>query len=309
MNKLGALMVLVASALSTTAARADEQAVERQVAADSNGGVTIDNVAGSISVSGWDRPQVAVHADLGSRDLKLTVDSESGQTHVRIEQERHPLSDGTFNLFAETVGQARVRVQVPRDSHLSVTAVSAGIRSTGVAGPQHLQAVSGNIDAEVFAAPVDVHTVNGNIQLLGDRQASHISAGTVSGNVQIGQGAGDVQATSISGNLRLVINPAGSLHLRTTSGDIHIDGALSPKAALDMNTISGRIDLRAAAPQGLTYDINSFSGDIDDCFGQSAEHVSRYGPGSRLSGTRGDGAASVRIRTLSGDVSLCDRAP
>jgi DUF4097 and DUF4098 domain-containing protein YvlB len=249
-----------------------------------------------------------VHADLGTRDLQLTVSSESGQTHVRIERYREH-SDNLFNLFAETVGQASLRVQVPRGSQLSATAVSADIRSTGVAGAQHLQAVSGNIDADVFAAPVDVHTVDGNIRLLGDGQASHISADSVSGDVRVGQGAGDVQASSISGNLQLTLKPAGAVHLRTNSGDIRLDGALAPKAKLDMNTVSGRIDLHAAAPDGLGYDVNSFAGDIGDCFGQQAGHVSRYAPGRRLSGTHGNGAASVRIQTLNGDVSFCDRAP
>lgn len=308
MNRQAALIMLVAGALAATAAKADDYPVDRQVSADPNGEVSIDNVAGSISVSGWDQPQVAVHADLGARDLQLTVSSESGQTHVRIEGYRHH-ADSLFNLFQETIGQARVRVRVPRGSRLSVTAVSADIRSTGVAGAQHLQAVSGDIDAEVFAAPVDVRTVNGEIRLLGNRQVSHISAGSVSGDVEVGRSAGDVQATSISGNLQLALEPAGAVHLRTTSGDIRLDGALASNAMLNMNTVSGRIDLHAAAPEGLTYDVNSFSGDISDCFGQQAGQVSRYAPGSHLSGSHGNGAASVRIQTLSGDVSLCDRAP
>lgn len=306
MNRHSALIVLVVAALAATVARADDHSVERQVSADPNGQVSIDNVAGSIIVSGWDQPQVAVHADLGARDLQLSVDSGSGQTHVRIEYRHH--SDGPTNLFLETVGQARVRVQVPRGSQLSVTAVSANIRSTGVTGAQHLQSVSGNVDADVYAAPVDVHTVNGNIRLLGDGQMSHISAASVSGDVYVGRSAGDVQATSISGKLQLALEPAGAVHLRTTSGDIRLSGALAPQAMLDMNTVSGRIDLQAVAPEGLSYDVSSFAGELGDCFGQQPTQVSRYAPGHRLSGTHGNGAASVRIQTLNGNVSLCDKA-
>jgi DUF4097 and DUF4098 domain-containing protein YvlB len=308
MNKYSALIMLVAGALAATAASADERSVERQVTADVNGEVSIDNVAGSIIVSAWDRPQVAVHAELGADALQLSVSSEPGHTHVRIDgYTDHP--GNLVHLFAEVGGEAQLRVQVPRGSQLTVTGVSADIRSTGVAGAQHLQAVSGKIEADVFAAPVEVRTVNGDIRLLGDGHAGQINAASVSGSVHLGQGAGDVQARSISGNLQLAINPAGTVQLRTTSGNIRIDGALAPKAHLDMNTVSGHIDLQTAAPGGLTYDVNSFSGDIGDCFGQQAEHISRYGPGSRLAGTRGDGTASLRIRTLSGDVSLCDRAP
>jgi hypothetical protein len=304
----GALMALAAGIVAATAARADDRSVERQVSAGPNGEVFIDNVAGSVVVSGWDRQQVAARAELGADALRLSVSTEGNQTHIRIEGYAGR-ADNLIHLFEGVDGQARLTVQVPRGSQLSITGVSADIRSTGVAGAQHLQAVSGDIHADVFAAPVDVHTVNGDIRLSGNGQASHITAASVSGNVRVGQGAGDVQATSISGDLQLTLKPAGSVRLRTTSGDITIDGALAPNAMLDMNTVSGRIDLQAAAPAGLTYDVNSFSGDIRDCFGQQAEHVSQYTPGTRLSGRRGSGEASLRIRTLSGDVSICDRAP
>jgi hypothetical protein len=35
--------------------------------------------------------------------------------------------------------------------------------------------------------------------------------------------------------------------------------------------------------------------------------VSKYGPGSRLQTTRGQGAARIRVRSTSGDVNLCDK--
>jgi len=318
MNRYAGLVVLMAGALAalatataattSTAAIANERSVQRQVSADPNGEVSIDNVAGSIIVSAWDRPQVAVHAELGADTLELSVSSDPGHTQVRIDgYQGHP--GNLAHLFGEARAKAQLRVQVPRASRLSVTSVSADIRSTGVSGPQHLQAVSGRIEADVFAAPVEARTVSGDIRLLGDGQAAQIGATSVSGDVRLGKGAGDVQATSISGKLQLEVNPAANLTLRTTSGDMRIEGALTPKAKLNMNTISGHVDLQAAAPGGLSYDVNSFSGNIDDCFGQQAEHASSYGPATRLTGTRGGGAASLRIRTLSGDVSFCDRAP
>jgi hypothetical protein len=60
-----------------------------------------------------------------------------------------------------------------------------------------------------------------------------------------------------------------------------------------------------SAPAGNSYEVKTFSGDIHDCFGQDPDK-SEYGPGSRLNGTRGGGAGHIRIKSLSGDVSLCD---
>jgi hypothetical protein len=61
-----------------------------------------------------------------------------------------------------------------------------------------------------------------------------------------------------------------------------------------------------SAAAGYAYEASSFSGDIDDCFGQRADK-SEYGPGSRLNGTRGTGDGHIRVKSLSGTVSLCDR--
>jgi hypothetical protein len=35
--------------------------------------------------------------------------------------------------------------------------------------------------------------------------------------------------------------------------------------------------------------------------------VSKYGPGKRLAGTSKDSGARVRVKTMSGDVELCDK--
>jgi hypothetical protein len=45
--------------------------------------------------------------------------------------------------------------------------------------------------------------------------------------------------------------------------------------------------------------------------GEAAERVSKYAPGRRLNGTRGKpgtGEAKVRLKTMSGDVELCDKS-
>ncbi len=50
-----------------------------------------------------------------------------------------------------------------------------------------------------------------------------------------------------------------------------------------------------------------FSGDISDCFDAKAERTGKYMPGSTLQGTRGEGAGHVHLKTMSGDIQLCDR--
>jgi len=64
--------------------------------------------------------------------------------------------------------------------------------------------------------------------------------------------------------------------------------------------------VRASAEAGYSYEARSVSGDITNCF--AAQPVERHhGSGHTLEGTRGEGAGHVRLKTLSGEIQLCDR--
>ena len=322
-----ALLAALGAPAAAQVRAAGERTVERQISADPRGEVIINDVAGSIDVSAWDRPQVAVTADLHGEDLGLEVSREGGRTRVRV------TGYGTgrlcfglcsrsggfpFSLFGGAGGeQAYLTVHVPRMSSLEVAAVSAGVQVTGILGAQRLQSVSGEVRDELAAADVDVRTVSGDILLHGNGNGNgngggngsgaHVTARSVSGNVTLTSGGGDLQAASISGSLQVSLDPVQSVRLRTTSGDIGLTGTLAPGASVQGETIGGRVSIRARASDGFAYDISSFTGRIEDCFGQSPERDSQYGPGARMSGTRGAGDGVVHIKTLSGDVSLCDR--
>ena len=97
--------------------------------------------------------------------------------------------------------------------------------------------------------------------------------------------------------------------MRTISGDVVFRGSLAKDSDVDTQTVSGDVKFFAKPETAYEYEVTTFSGDIDNCFGAKSEKTSRYGPGERLSGSRGDGngGGHVRIKTMSGDVTLCDR--
>jgi hypothetical protein len=87
-----------------------------------------------------------------------------------------------------------------------------------------------------------------------------------------------------------------------------IQGALANSADVDAQSVSGEIRLHAAPEGGYEYEVSTFSGSIRDCFNQEAERTSRYGPGERLNGRRGNGGGHVRLKTMSGSIDLCDKS-
>jgi Putative adhesin len=289
-----ALIVLLASA----AAAATDKSFERTVAAQPKGVVDISNVAGSIEVSGWDRQEVSVRAELGEDVERVDVSSEGDHTTIKVVLPQH--GGGRH-------GEARLHVQIPKDSELDLSAVSADVEARGIQGVQHLSTVSGDLSSELAGADVEAKSVSGDIKLKGHGQPARLRVTTVSGDVHLEHGAGDLESSSVSGSLGISLDSARSVRVRSTSGDLRFEGKLTKDATFEATSVSGELNVRAAPAGGFAYEISSFSGDISNCFGAKAQRDSEYGPGSKLTGTRGDGAGHIRLKTMSGDISLCDR--
>ena len=241
---LPAAVALIASA--TLWAGDSPGTFEREVPAPARGVVQISSTNGTVDVSAWDRAAVSVKAELAADVDRVEVTSSGDHTVVRVIQ-RHSGMSFSNSGHEET----HLRVQVPKDSEVDVSTVSANANSTGVLGAQRLKSVSGDITAE--------------------------------------------------------LDPAHSVRLRSTSGDIRFEGRLTRGADFDGQTVSGDLKVRAGFEDGLTFEAASVTGDISDCFNAEAERASEYGPGHKLNGTRGGGSAHVRLKTMSGEIDLCDR--
>jgi DUF4097 and DUF4098 domain-containing protein YvlB len=266
------------------------------VPAEARGVVDISNVSGGIDVTGWDRPQVSVRAELGESVERVDVNSDHGRTTIKVVLPHH----------SERDGDAHLHVQVPKDSELTVSAVSADVTTAGVTGAQRLNTVSGDITAELAGSDLELKSVSGDVKLKGHGQPARLHMSTVSGDVHLEHGAGDLEAGTVSGTLVVSLDSARSVRTRTTSGDVRFEGKLARGADFDATSVSGDLNVRASAEGGYAYEISTFSGDISNCFNATpSEHG--HMPGHTLQGTRGDGAGHMRLKTMSGDVQLCDR--
>ena len=288
---------LVALLMSAAAGASSDRAFDRQVAAQPHGVVDISNVSGSIEVTGWDRPEVSVHAELGDGVERIDVNSEGSRTAIKVVLPGH----------SGHGGETRLRVQVPRDSEVDISAVSADVTSAGVLGVQRLNAVSGEVSAELAGSDLELKTVSGDVRLKGHGQPARLHVSTVSGDIHLEHGAGDLEAGSVSGTVVVSLDSARSVRARTTSGDLRFQGRLTRGADFDASTVSGDLDVRASAEGGYAYEVRTFSGDIRDCFDAHPEHNGSLVPGKTLQGTRGEGAGHVHLKTMSGDIQLCDR--
>jgi DUF4097 and DUF4098 domain-containing protein YvlB len=292
-------MVAAMAVVVGTAAHAGERRFEQQVAAEPKGIVEISNVSGRVELEGWDQNQVSVSADLSSDSEKVDVTSDHGRVSITVRLPGFSWGGGGVNL----------KVKVPRGSEVDVTAVSADVTSRGLMGAQRLKSVSGSIKADIGQADIEAKTVSGEIVLRGQGgKPAELHLTSISGSIRLDHGAGDVEANTTSGELNVQLDTARSVRMRTISGDVSFRGKLTKDADVDTQTVSGGVRLHADSDSGFEYDVTTFSGDIKNCFNAKSERTSRYGPGERLSGSLGKGSAHVRLKTMSGDIDLCDKS-
>jgi DUF4097 and DUF4098 domain-containing protein YvlB len=98
-------------------------------------------------------------------------------------------------------GEAHLVVHVPAKSMVSASLVSADFKVSGLTGDVKLQGVSGNVSGD-SGGDVRASTVSGDVRLTA-HAAKTIEIKTISGDIQLMGGGGDVDITTVSGSATL----------------------------------------------------------------------------------------------------------
>jgi DUF4097 and DUF4098 domain-containing protein YvlB len=272
-------------------ARNDGSAVNGQHALNADGDITIENIAGSIVVTGWDKNQVSYTGELG--DGILGVDMNGDDTHLDLKVR---YAGKIWNS-----GGADLHLKVPAGAHVHVTSTSADITASGLQAPVELKSVSGDLHAAGIRGGLDAATTSGDISI--DAAVGDVDAHSVSGDLRLTAPQGKVSLRSVSGELEITGGTLTGLQAQTVSGDLRLhDTALGKSAIVSAQSTSGDVHLKLAAGAGYTAHLKSFSGDIiARCASGNGQES-----GDRKSRTWvcGDGSASLDITSFSGDVTV-----
>ena len=288
-------ILLAASLAVLLAEAAAAERVDRRIDAAEDAIVTIQNTAGSVEIRGWSREEVEVKGDLG-RDVEELVLERDGK-EVRIEVRASHGNNVRIGSDLE--------IRVPQGSSVNVTGVSSDVAIADVRGDLRLSSVSGDIDAEGSEGDIEIETVSGDVEATGRGQEGNHRFNTVSGDIDVQNISGDISMGSVSGDLVLVDGKFERVKLNTTSADVVFHAALVGSGRLDIETINGDLDINFSDEVSARFDIETFNGEIRNCFGPEPVRTSRYTPGSELKFTEGGGESRVTIRTLNGDLHLC----
>lgn len=242
---------------------------------------------------------VEVHVRLVGGDV--SVGATSGPTRLEAEcvagePVRVELSDGVLIIEQRqdepsswlSRGRRRcealVGVTVPPDVPVDVKTVSAPVVAAALAGDVDIRTVSGEITCSYLTGSVSVTTVSGEVDV--DAVSGRFHAGTVSGDVTVSAGCvSDFATKTVSGEitLDLDVKPDGTYHMTTVSGDVAVRVSDDASVSLDATTLSGVL-----------------AANVDLTGGSTSKR--------KIRGRLGDGEATMRVHTLSGDFVLLSQA-
>lgn len=191
--------------------------------------------------------------------------------------------------------ELRFKVMLPPDVAVAVDTSSGAVAVRQRTGATVVQTSSGAIEVGPVTGHVDLRTSSGSVR------ASEVSGSatvtTSSGKIELVRIGGDVRATSTSGAIS--ITEAGAkVSAQATSGAVRLTTS-QVAGSYDLGSVSSSVRLEIPASAGVTVDARSSSGTV------SGPRWLTIGEGRNSgTGTQGDGAHRVSIRTSSGSISV-----
>jgi DUF4097 and DUF4098 domain-containing protein YvlB len=276
---------LCLSALASAAAA--DTPINRTLPLDADGDVEISNIAGDVTVTGWDRAEVAVEGRLGPGVERLEVEGDRRRVVIKVIPSR------------KRGGEAFLVVKIPKGASLEAGTVSAPIAVSGVSGSLEAASVSGDLIIGEGLRDIRSETVSGSIEIGSCR--GFVRASSVSGTIDIAYAENLLEASTVSGSIDARGAKLESVELEAVSGSVRFAGTLNNRGRLQASSHSG--DVVLALPRSLGADISasSFSGSIRNALGPQATRNS-HGPGRELSFRLSGGGARISVESFSGDV-------
>lgn len=261
--------------------------------------VSVSNVAGTVTVTAWDRNEVQVAGQLGEGARPLAITGSNSNLVIKVEPQG---GSGWFNWGGDNrMAPTSLELHVPRAASLDIGVVSAPLVIDGMDGGDiAVNTVSGRARINARTPALKVESVSGGIELAGHAEQADLQ--TVSGDILAPVLGSDVKLQTISGRIQADGGPWKKLTLSTVSGNVQLTGALAADGKIGIDSMSGNVQLQLPATTSGNLHASSFSGDLRSDFGtpQKPEH----GPGSSLDATLGNGRGTINVETFSGDLRV-----
>lgn len=220
------LALTLGLAVQTRASDRQSEEFHQTYSLSPGGEFSLQNVNGSVHITGWDQNQVKVDAvktawsGTSLSDVKIEIDSRPDSLHIATKVPHHWLGDQRW--------QVDYTIMVPRHATIDkVNLVNGGLDIEDVAGQVNASSVNGRIDASGLSGGVRFSAVNGAIktELENPDVSQPVSLNTVNGSI----------------SLTLAAHTNADLHVGTLNGGISCDFPIKINAGFVGHSLDGRL--------------------------------------------------------------------
>jgi DUF4097 and DUF4098 domain-containing protein YvlB len=228
-RKPSLIWVISMGALVTLSISASAQVTEefhRTVPLPSNGRVSLGNVNGNVTITGWERNEVQIDAvKKASNQQKLDeakIEVDAGGDYVRI-RTRYPENHTNNNPASVTY-----ELHVPRTARLD-----------------SIDLVNGSLDVSQVSGEVRSSLVNGSTKIRDLAGRAHLSSvnGTIAATYRTLDNVSDIELKSVNGAVRLGLpsSPNADVTVSTVNGGITTDFPLTVQGKFMGRHLDGKL--------------------------------------------------------------------
>ncbi len=255
----------------------------------------------------------------GTVDMELRVPRSLRSVHVRTRFGTVSVSGITASVEVHTASGSITAATIEGDCRLETA--SGAIDLQEVSGEANIATTSGNVTAARLKKGLVAHSASGDINVVGVEngrlEAKSVSGDvsvhdvgidapieilceSISGDAAITRANGALSLKAVSGDLSGTMLSSSSVRAQTVSGDIKLGLRQPFSGAVHVSTVSGDVGLAMPVGSSVRAALSTSQGDLK-CEHEATDVVSSE---TLWSGQLGDGAGTLNVQTISGDVSI-----
>ena len=179
---------LLAALLASAASGAVTETIRQTHPLAADGAITLSNVNGTITITAWDRNEVAIEAVKKAENaedlarIHVNIDAQPARLAITTEHEK------SWPLGRNIRGEVAYTLRVPAGARLEkVESVNATITVAGMRAPVTLRTVNGGIRVTDLLGSAELHAVNGSlyVEFAGLPADAHATLETINGGCEL----------------------------------------------------------------------------------------------------------------------------
>ncbi|SHI23173.1 DUF4097 family beta strand repeat-containing protein [Ferrimonas marina] len=309
MRQLGLALMMIPLTLQA-------QEVDQRLTVSGDTPITITVPRGQLVITGADGDEVRVLGQVDQHAEAFIFEQQQDELVIEVK-----LPEGWSDRGTRSEEHSNLRITLPRSvqvqaqgistdmeasglTQLKLNGVSSDIKVSAGEGRFDLQSVSGDLTLTELAGEVRGEAVSGDIR--GENLKGELRLRAVSGDLRLSEVSGDLALESVSGDIQVSGQSLSRLHSRSVSGDVALSvSEPAPGLELSLETVSGDAKLKLAEPRNLELAARTGpGGSIRNGWSSDKPTTTKYARNEELNLTLGQGEASVRLNTVSGDLRL-----